>query len=58
MDSQTRDNYAMMLHLIESGVMSAGPQTDTGRIEVYIREIPRAMTAYLETVEAKATKAT
>jgi AcrR family transcriptional regulator len=52
LESDQRDDYVLMLHLIASGVMNAGLQVDPGRAEVYLREIPRAMTAYLETIEA------
>ena len=54
LDERTRDDYALMLHLIASGAMHAGLQLDTGRVELYLREVPLAMAAYLEKVEASA----
>ncbi|WP_218184752.1 TetR/AcrR family transcriptional regulator [Luteibacter sp. UNCMF366Tsu5.1] len=54
LDESARDDYALMLHLIASGAMHAGLQLDASRVDLYLREIPLAMTAYLERVESAA----
>jgi AcrR family transcriptional regulator len=44
-------DYAAMLHAIAAGAMHIGYQTDPQRAEMYQREIPHAMAAYLGRIE-------
>lgn len=48
---QTGD-YAAMLHAMAAGAMHIGFEIDPARAEFYMREIPRAMAAYLAQIEA------
>jgi AcrR family transcriptional regulator len=54
LDARAREEHALMLHAIASGTMHAGLQADPGRAELYLREIPRVLAAYLAVVEADA----
>ncbi|WP_285402330.1 TetR/AcrR family transcriptional regulator [Luteibacter sp. ME-Dv--P-043b] len=51
LDAQTRADWALMLHLIAGGTMSAGLQFDASRTDLYTRELKRAMASYLGAVE-------
>ncbi|WP_293776010.1 TetR/AcrR family transcriptional regulator [uncultured Oxalicibacterium sp.] len=50
-DASERESYAMMLHLIAAGTMHAGLQFSAKHVNLYIREIPRALAAYLTDLE-------
>jgi AcrR family transcriptional regulator len=45
-------DYAATLHAMAAGTMHIGFEIDPARAEVYMREIPRAMAAYLSRIEA------
>jgi AcrR family transcriptional regulator len=51
-----RENYAAMLHAIAAGVMHVGFQTAPERTDVYLREVPRVLAAYLAEIERGAGK--
>jgi AcrR family transcriptional regulator len=48
------DVYASMLHALGTGTMWVRLQVDPSDIDTYLREIPRALTAYLANIEAAA----
>ncbi len=45
-------DYAAVLHAMAAGTMHVGFEIDPARDEVFMREIPRAMAAYLSQIEA------
>lgn len=47
-----RSTYVAMLHAIGVGTVRMGFQADPRRSDVYLREIPRVMAAYLAEIEA------
>ncbi|PND33689.1 TetR family transcriptional regulator [Achromobacter pulmonis] len=49
-----RESYAVMLHAVGAGAIWMGVQADLPRIDTYLREIPRVLTAYLAAIEAAA----
>ncbi|GAB4062176.1 TetR/AcrR family transcriptional regulator [Uliginosibacterium sediminicola] len=52
LSSERAADYAAMLHAMAAGAMHVGFEIEPARAEVYMREIPRAMAAYLSQIEA------
>ncbi|RYF08805.1 MAG: TetR/AcrR family transcriptional regulator [Comamonadaceae bacterium] len=50
--SQETDDYAAVMHAMAAGGMHVGHERDAARQDVYLREIPRALAAYLALAEA------
>lgn len=46
-----REDYAVMLHAIGAGTMHVGFQMNPVLADMYLREIPRVLTAYLTEIE-------
>jgi len=46
-----RDRYAAVFHAIVAGGMHVGYERDPGQQDLYLEEIPRAIAAYLATIE-------
>lgn len=52
LEAVEREGYAVMLHAIGAGTMHVGFQTNPVLADMYLREIPRVLTAYLTEIEA------
>lgn len=46
-----REDYVAVMHAIAAGGMHAGFQSNPQRAELYLREVPRALAAYLAHIE-------
>lgn len=51
LDSDERENYVAVLHSIGAGTMQMAFQIAPERVDFFMHEIPRAMTAYLADIE-------
>ncbi|PND33716.1 hypothetical protein C1I89_14805 [Achromobacter pulmonis] len=52
--SAYREDYAAVLQATAAGIIHIGYRADPLHAELYLREIPRVLTAYLTAIEAAA----